>query len=132
MSNPSRPDASAVALARVDSPALGRVTLSKTFADNTAGVSDGNHPGSTTTLALTQLSLSVPGSTGQPVVDDVRWARHDGGALYVVDQDAGIVYRITGSFKAGRGHGDGGQGHGDGGRTTGERPGKARTARPGR
>jgi hypothetical protein len=50
MSNPSRPDASAVALARVDSPALGRVTLSKTFADNPAGVSDGNHPGSTTTL----------------------------------------------------------------------------------
>jgi hypothetical protein len=147
MSNPSMPGASAVALAQVDSPS-GQVTLAPTFPDNMAGVADGNHPGATTTLALTdpdsnaivpgssprfandfvldsqgdgqlvfapagfnastpagqltQLTLSVPGSTGQPVVDDVRWAAHDGGSMYVVDQGAGIVYRITGPFAAGQ------------------------------
>jgi hypothetical protein len=147
MSNPGPANASAVALASIDSPP-GEVTLSPTFPDNLSGVNDGNHPGSTTTLALTdpdsnaivprssprfadmfmldsqgdgqlvfapfgfdsstpasqitQLTLNVPGASSHPVVDDVRWAPHDGGTLLVVDQGAGVVYKITGPFQAGQ------------------------------
>jgi hypothetical protein len=38
--------------ATIDSPAIGQVAVSKTFADNTAAVNDGNNPGATTTLSL--------------------------------------------------------------------------------
>jgi hypothetical protein len=146
-SNPAAVDSNAVALAKVDSPSVGQVTVSKTFADNAGPVRDGNHPGSTTTLALTdpdsnalvpeasprfahdfvldsqgdgklvfapmgftsttpsgqltELSLSVPGAAGQPVLDDVRWASHDDGVLYIVDQGAGIVFRVSGPFQGG-------------------------------
>jgi hypothetical protein len=58
--------------------------------------------GSTPASALTQLTLSVPGAATHPVVDDVRWASADGGVLYVVDQGANIVYKITGPFRAGQ------------------------------
>ena len=50
---------------------------------------------------LTELSLSVPGAAGQPVLDDVRWASHDDGVLYIVDQGAGVVFRVSGPFRAG-------------------------------
>lgn len=73
MSNPGSPSASAVALATIDSPS-GQVTLSPTF----------------------------PGETTNPVVDDVRWAPANGGTLYVVDQGAGVLYKITGPLRAGQ------------------------------
>jgi hypothetical protein len=149
-SNPAAPGSNAVLLATVDSPSTGQVAVAGTFADDAAGVINGNS-GGTTTLALTdpdsnaivpsssprfanefmldsqgdgqlifaplgfssatpassltQLTLSVPGSTTSPVLDDVRWASRDSGSLYVVDQGAGIVYAITGPFQAGQAFG---------------------------
>jgi hypothetical protein len=52
--------------------------------------------------AITELTLSAPGTTGGVQVDDVRWAREDGGTVYVVDQGANTVYKITGPFIAGQ------------------------------
>jgi hypothetical protein len=149
-SNPALANSNAVALATIDSPSVGQVALTKTFADNLAGVANGSG-GGTTTLALTdpdsnaivpaasprfansfmldsqgdgqlvfaplgfssttpassytQLTLSVPGQSTHPVLDDVRWAREDGGALYVIDQGSGIIYKITGPFQAGQAFG---------------------------
>ena len=150
-SNSSAPSSNAVLRAVVDSPSVGEVTVSKTFADNLGGVSNANNPGSTTTLALTdpdsntivpaasprfandfllvsqadgqlifatlplgtptapstltQLTVTAAGATSttpNPTLDDVRFARSDGGVLYVVDQGANAIYKVSGPFQAGQ------------------------------
>jgi hypothetical protein len=149
-SNPAAANSNAVLLATIDSPTVGQVTVAPTFADNMAGVNNGNGSG-TTTLALTdpdsnaivpsssprfantfvldsqgdgqlvfaplrfssstpagqytQLTLNAPNQTTNPVLDDVRWARQDGGVMYVVDQGSGVIYKISGPFEAGRAYG---------------------------
>ncbi|MGI8803819.1 MAG: hypothetical protein ACR2KV_16915 [Solirubrobacteraceae bacterium] len=152
-SNPAAPDSNVVAKATIDSPTVGQVTVAPTFPANAAGVNDGNNPGQTTTLAitdpdsnaivpassprfagqfvvdsqgdgqlifgplplgtptdpstLTQLTLSVPGQTNgtNPTLDDVRWTNSSRGVLYVVDQGANIIYRVSGPFQAGQAFG---------------------------
>jgi hypothetical protein len=54
---------------------------------------------------LTRLRLShASASTNAPAgVDDVRWTGKPGGALYIVDENAGngTIYKVTGPFSAG-------------------------------
>ncbi len=52
--------------------------------------------------SLTHLKLSNGSPAVTPTLDDVRWARQDGGAFYVVDQGGGVIYKVTGSFQAGQ------------------------------
>ncbi|HEV3127764.1 MAG TPA: hypothetical protein VGY32_02205, partial [Solirubrobacteraceae bacterium] len=79
-SNPAAVDSNAVALAKVDSPSVGQVTVSKTFADNSGPVRDGNHPGSTTTLALTDPDSNalVPEASPRFAHDFVLDSQGDG------------------------------------------------------
>ena len=151
-SNPGAPSATAVFGAMLDSPSAGQVQVTPTFADNLAGVTNGNS-GGTEALALTdpdsnaivppasprfagqvaldaqgdgqlvfaplplgaspppgsltELTLSAVGAPASPhpVLDDVRWARSDGGLMYVVDQGANAIYKISGAFVAGQAYG---------------------------
>lgn len=57
---------------------------------------------STPGSSLTRLKLSNGAPALPPTLDDVRWARQDGGAFYVVDQGGGVIYKVAGSFQAGQ------------------------------
>jgi hypothetical protein len=52
-----------------------------------------------TTLRRLQLSYGANGTNAS--VDDVRWAPVDNSTLYVVDNGANRIYRVTGPFTAG-------------------------------
>jgi len=82
-SNSAAPDSNAVLSAVVNSPAS-EVTVSKTFADNTAGVANGNDPGTTTTLALTDPDSSelVPAASSRFANDFLLVSQADGKLIF--------------------------------------------------
>ena len=49
---------------------------------------------------LQQLPLTHNGTPAG--VDDIRWAKRDGGTLYLVDNGTNTVYSLTGPFQAGQ------------------------------
>ncbi|MBV9466671.1 MAG: hypothetical protein JO206_01445 [Solirubrobacterales bacterium] len=57
----------------------------------------------TSNRSLTLLNLTHGASSAG--VDDIRWARSGGGALYIVDLKANVVYKLKGPFKAGQAFG---------------------------
>ena len=50
---------------------------------------------------LNRLQLTSGANATKASVDDVRWAPKDGSKLYVVDNGANRIYRVTGPFTAG-------------------------------
>ncbi len=50
---------------------------------------------------LNRLQLTYGANSSKASVDDVRWAPKDGSKLYVVDNGANRIYRVTGPFTAG-------------------------------